>query len=139
MYVHYRPEDGDSQTWEFIPGRVRVNEGELIEKRFGGTYDEFIAAVQSGSLRARRVLLWHLIRKTHHTLHFEATPDFYADELEVQHTREELEELQRMAEKASMPDEDKTRVMASLDFAMQDAPAGSTGKARSKNDESATG
>jgi hypothetical protein len=47
----------------------------------------------SGSARARRVLLWHLIRREHPAHQFRDTPDFCDDEFEVVRTLEEITEI----------------------------------------------
>lgn len=45
MRVTYAPEDGDKQTWEFHPGRVKRSEAVLIEKRAGVRWDEWVVLV----------------------------------------------------------------------------------------------
>lgn len=141
MFVTYAPEDQpDSTRWEFVPGRVRANEAEIIEKRWGGHYDQFVSAVQSGSMRARRILLWHLLRKEHHTLRFEDTPDFYADELVVEHSRAELEKLRDRLQKADLTDDEREQAMTAIDIAVTEAiEAEELGKARSKTAENVSG
>src|SRR5882757_2249763 len=96
MYVVYAPEnpaDGDRHEWSFSPGRVRADEAELLEKEFGGTWDEFQAGVQQGSMKARRVMLWHLLRLTHPGMNFRDVPNFISDELTVEYSVKELTKL----------------------------------------------
>ena len=93
MDVTYKPEDGSVQRWSFNSGRVRTGEAEQIEARAGMRYEEWVLGVQSGSARARRVLLWHLLRRDHPKLRFEDTPDFYVDELVVEYDVVELRDL----------------------------------------------
>lgn len=93
MDVTYKPEDGSVQRWSFNSGRVRQSEAEQIEAKAGTRYEEWVLDVQSGSARARRVLLWHLIRRDHPKFRFEDTPDFYVDELVVEYDAAELREL----------------------------------------------
>ena len=79
MLVTYRPEDNADgvREWEFDPDRVRQSDAEMIEKRSGlPSWTKWVEAIQAGSASARRVLLWHLMRKEHHTLRLEDTPDF---------------------------------------------------------------
>jgi hypothetical protein len=124
--IEYKPEDterGEAQTWTFDPRRIRATEAVIIQKRFGKTWDEFLVAVQAGDVEARRVLLWHLIRRTHPILRFEDTPDFLLGELEVSHELSELIQLRARVEKASLPAEQKEPVLAALDVEISDAMA----------------
>ncbi|MEU1602688.1 hypothetical protein [Micromonospora matsumotoense] len=133
MIVTYTPEGEESQSWEFKTGRVKASEAEVLQKRFGGTWDEFAVGVFKGDVRARRVMLWHLLRLTHHTLRFEDAPEFYMDELKVEHTKEELGVMRSNIEKMSaLPAEDREEILAALDIEIADAPEG-LGKAPSKN------
>lgn len=94
MFVTYTPEnpvDGDAQEWVFDPGRVRASEGQVILREFGqNSWDLFVQGVQGNDLHARRVLLWHLLRRTHPLVRFADTPDFYADEMVVSFSSVEL-------------------------------------------------
>lgn len=91
MRVTYKPEDGNEpQSWDFNPNRVRSSEQVIVEKQFGGTWLEFKTGVMSGSAAARRVLLWHLIRREHPAHSFRDTPDFYDDELLIEQTLAEI-------------------------------------------------
>lgn len=93
MDVTYTPEGETAQTWNFNSGRVRTVEAEQIEARSGMRYEEWVLAIQAGGARARRVLLWHLMRRDHPKLRFEDTPDFYMDELVLEYDATELREL----------------------------------------------
>lgn len=138
MHVTYQPEDGDHQRWDFDPGRIRAAEAELIEKRYGQNWDRFRADVQSGNIKARRVLLWHLLRRTHHTLRYEDTPDFYTGELLVEHSVTELNTLKDRLEKASLSESDRDQMMTALDIEISEAIARGEvveGKAISPSDD----
>ncbi|MET9301786.1 hypothetical protein ABZX66_20930 [Micromonospora aurantiaca] len=123
MHVTYSPADGETQRWEFDPGKVRASQAELIEKRFGGNWDSFRTEVQAGSIRARRVLLWHLLTREHHTLRFEDTPDFYAGELVVEHSAQELGQLKDRLMKANLADSDREQMLIALDIEISEAIA----------------
>lgn len=123
MHVTYRPEDGGPQQWNFDPGRVRQSEAELIEKRYGHNWDKFRADVQSGSIKARRVLLWHLLRLEHHTLRYEDVPDFYTGELLVEHSAAELAVLKDRLMKASLPEDEREQMVVALDVEITEAIA----------------
>lgn len=137
MYVTYKPTDGDAQRWEWNPDRVRQSEAELIEKRYGGkTWDQFKAGVMSGDSKARRVLLWHLLRRAHHTLRYEDTPDFYVGELVVEFNVAEIDLMRDRLMKASVSDDDREQMLTGLDMLMADAIAldADLGKADSNSD-----
>lgn len=120
MEVVYRPEDGDEQRWTFDPGRVRVAEGEMIQKRFSGTWADFVHGVQTGDLRARRVLLWHLLRRDHHTLRYEDTPDFFVDEVTVHYTAAELTAVRSRLMKADLPEAELAGLIAAINVELSD-------------------
>lgn len=91
MRVTYSPEDGNEpQSWDFNPNRVRSTEQVIVEKQYGGTWLEFKTGVMSGSAHARRVLLWHLIRREHPAHNFRDTPDFFDDELTIEQNLAEV-------------------------------------------------
>lgn len=115
MIVVYSPEDGDKQQWEFVPGKVRAGEAERIEKRYGANWSEFLQGVNTGSIRARRVLLWHLMRRDHPMLRWEDTPDFYAGELTVDMSIAEMVEMRRrLSSDKTIDGEVKEQVVAAL-------------------------
>jgi hypothetical protein len=121
MHVTFEPEDGDRQEWDFSPGRIRASEAVLIEKRFGGNWDEFQAGVQSGNMAARRVMLWHLLRQQHAMLRFEDVPDFFADELVVQFSSKELMGLRESLAKAHLPEDKRELMLTGLDLELTSA------------------
>lgn len=123
MFITYQPEDGDKQTWDFDPDRVRQGAAELIEKRFGTGFEEWKQGVLVGNSKARRVLLWHLIRQTHHTLRYEDTPDFMMRELLVEQSVAEVAEMRDRVLKAKMSDELREQVLTGLDLQLADALA----------------
>jgi hypothetical protein len=137
MFVTYSPEGQPEQRWEFNPDRVRQSDAELIEKRYGQNWDAFRAGVQSGSAKARKVLLWHMLRREHHTLRLEDVPDFFMGELKVEHTRGELTVLRDRLAKANLPEGEREQMMTALDIEITDAldSESDLGKATSNSDE----
>jgi hypothetical protein len=121
MHVTYSPEDGDRQEWTFKPGRVRSSEAATMEKAFGGTWDELTLGVQGGNTRARRVMLWHLLRREHARMLYEDTPDFYADELAVEFSVDELTPMRDRIQKSSMSEDQRDQLLAALDLAISEA------------------
>lgn len=140
MFVTYQPSDGERQRWEWDPDRVRQSEAEMVEKRYGKTWDQFKAGVMSGDSKARRVLLWHLLRREHHTLRYEDTPDFYVGELVVEFSTGELAVMRDRIMKANIPEDEREQMLTALDIQMADAAAleSEMGKARSKKSDTAT-
>ena len=103
MQVKYEPldrADGDPQAWEIDLRRMRVSEAEQLERASGMTKDEFDVAVLAGNSKARRVLLWHLMKRAHPRLPLRDVPDFYFDELELELSIPELERYRGQIEKA---------------------------------------
>lgn len=118
MLVTYSPEGAEKPSvWEFDPKRVRQSAAELIEKRYGGRYDEFVEAVQRGQAKARRVLLWHLmVRDGHPSLRYEDVPDFYMGDLEVDYSIDDLQSLRGQIAESSMADDEREAMLERLDL-----------------------
>lgn len=116
MLVKYMPEGQEKPTeWDFNPDRVRVTEAEMIEKRSGLSWSKWVEAIQAGNANARRVLLWHLQKKTHHTLRLEDV-DFCMGELEIDYSLTDLQVLRAKVEASSMSDKEKADVIDRLDL-----------------------
>jgi hypothetical protein len=146
VFVTFTPEDtGEVQRFEFKPGRIRSSRAEMIEKKYAKlageklTYDQFKMAVAQGSAIARRVLLWHVLNTVHPTLRIEDV-DPFEDEILVEYSRTELEELRAEIVKAKgLDDEQREAIVARLDQEIETAPDDDGGKAPSKNSEPGTG
>lgn len=145
MRVTYSPESGDRRTWRFNPGKVPASKGEMIERRYGESWDQWRLAIQTGSIRARRVLLWHLMTTDHPAFRWEDTPDFAADELEVEYDAAELRKQREQVERSgAIPAEDRPGMLAAYDGMIAEAEAkdqaasDDVGKASSPTDGSTT-
>jgi hypothetical protein len=114
--VTYRPDGGEPQEWAWDPGDLRQSEAELIQKRYGGTSDDFAAGVRNGDARARKVLLWHFQRQTHPALRYEDTPDFRMRELTVEYDIDELITIRDRVLKADLPADERDAALASVEF-----------------------
>jgi hypothetical protein len=116
MFVQYKPKGEPEQSWDFDPEDVRQSEAEVVEKRYGANWDDFLNAVRAGNAKARRVLLWHLTRRTHHNLRYEDTPDFRMGELLVEFSSKEIGHLLREIEKmdSSISEEDRQMMVSRL-------------------------
>lgn len=121
MRVTYTPDGENPTVYDFDPDAVRASAAELIERRYADTYDKWRAAVVQGSIKARRVLLWHLIARTHHTLRYEDTPDFAAGELVVELTKAELTALRTKVEKMNHESRDELLSALDMEIAQRDA------------------
>lgn len=124
MRVRYQPEDkadGDGGEWIFNPKRVRQSQAEQIEKRYGQPWDMFAAACQAGEVRARRVLLWHLMRLDHPSFRWEDTPDFYTGEVTCEYSAQELQALLDQVREASLPTDQRDLMVAQLEGELRKA------------------
>jgi hypothetical protein len=137
MYVTYKPDGGDVQEWSFHPRKMPSNEAEAIERATDMTWAEFSAQVMKGSVRARRALLWILLRRTHPTLKF-ADVAFTMDELDMSMDSAELAAMRTELEKV---DDDDVRALAlrQIDDEIAEAEAKDSPKVSSSSDESGTG
>jgi len=126
MKVTYTPAEGESQVFEFDPDDVDQDEAEQVEKRYGRNWDEFGQDVRQGSARARKVLLWHLLRRAHPAMRFEDTPRFKMGAVKVEHSLEELLVLRDRVAKSNLEDEQKDGVLAALDLEITEATGDST-------------
>jgi hypothetical protein len=59
----YRPAAGEPREWKFRPLDLDYWEAELVEDTTGLTYLQWAARFYAGSIRARRVALWLLLRR----------------------------------------------------------------------------
>jgi len=123
MKVTYTAGPGDVTVWEFDPDDVPQSQAEMVEKRYGRNWDTFLVDVRQGSARARKVLLWHLQRLTHHTLRIEDVPDFKMGAVKVEHSVDELLLIRDRVAKSSLSDEDKEGLLAAFDVEISDAMA----------------
>lgn len=121
MFVTYAPEGEEPQRWAFDPRKVRASEAEAVERQAGESWDSWLVQLQKGGMRARRVLLWHMLRGQHPALRFEDTPDFYAGDLTVEYSLAELEAMRDRVVKAAMSEEQRQAVMSVLDTQIKDA------------------
>lgn len=119
MEVTYKPEgapEDQHRVWDFDPTRVRQSRAEMIEKRYGNRYAEWVNGVQRGDSRARRVLLWHLLGLEHPMLKLEDVPDFMMFELEVAYSISDLQKLRQEVAESSMDDHTKEETLERLDM-----------------------
>ncbi len=118
MQVTYKPEGRPSevQSWEFDPTRVRQSRAEMIEKRYGARFEDWVKEVQAGQARARRVLLWHLMSLDHPLFKLEDVPDFMMGEVEVDYALSDLQKLRVQVAESAMDDATKEQTLERLDL-----------------------
>jgi hypothetical protein len=135
MFVIYTPDGQDAQRWEWEPKKVRGLEAEEIEARADVTWDQFQMKLMEGSARCRRVLLWHLQKKTHATLKLEDV-DYAMGELQVEFSAPELHLLrERLVDAEGIDEAQRATALRAIDVELETAPDadGASGKALSKN------
>lgn len=100
---------GDApQHWLFDPDDVDFDEAERIETAMGttsrDTWDQFVAGVMDAKVRARRVLLWHLLRRTNpdYPMPFSETPNAKMGQLTVELGTAEIATLANRIEAAPL-------------------------------------
>lgn len=119
MIVTYKPENAEPTKYKFRPNTIKASEAEMIEKRAGCSFEEWTQKVISGSATARRVLLWHCMRRDHPALRWEDTPDFAWSEVLIER---ELDELERFVavirETKALTEEEREAVLEEVEKEM---------------------
>jgi len=123
MFITYRPEGQEQpQSWQFDPGRVKASQAEMIEKRAGESFEQWIMSVRAGKVRARRVLLWHLMTRDGLAIKYEDTPDFAFEDFKVEHSVVEILRMREQFEKVKFDDPDqKDQILAAIDADLAEA------------------
>lgn len=139
MLLKYTPEGGEAQTWTVDLGKLRTMETEAIEKVTDLPYGSaFREQLFKGGTRARRALLWTMLRRAHPTLKF-ADVDFADDEVVVDFDREEWANIRAaVADAPGLDDDARAFQLGAIDAAMAEAPE-APGKAPASSSGSATG
>lgn len=131
MFVTWDPEDGSTpRVWEFKEDDVLKSEAIAIEKAMGGpqaSYEMWFAQMRSGNMKARGILLWHLMRQEHRGLKYEDTPDFRKRQLKVEMSVVELRELKAQMGSTKMDEATKEMFDAQFDRDIRAAMERETG------------
>lgn len=116
MYIKYTPAVGEEpQELYFQLAKLMSVEAEKIEEITGWSFEEFQTRLVKGFVKARRVLLWVLLKRTHPSLKL-ADLDVPVDAIVMEFDRDEFDamiEAMRKAE-ASEQDEAKAAEMAQV-------------------------
>lgn len=149
MYVTYSPEGSEAPTrWEFRPGRLRLSRGAMIETRYARLIGEKSVAIEQWRMAvlqnqasARRVLLWHLLDLDHPGRIKIEDVDPISDELVVEASRPELEELRDALLSVPMDEGQRDLMLAAVDAQIAEAPddEDAPGKALSTSSDASTG
>lgn len=91
MIITYTPAGQPPQTWTYRHMEVAASVAETVEDTTGMTWSEIEWQVIQGRARARRAILWLLLRREHPALKWEDCPDFAMGELDVQLEDDDLE------------------------------------------------
>lgn len=138
MYLTYRPDGGEPQSWTVNLGKLRSLETEAIEKVTGLDYGtDFKQKLLKGNTLARRALLWTMLRRTHPTVRF-GDVDFADDELQLQMDRQELTDVRQRLLDTDMPEAERSLALQMIDFELITAPE-PAGKAPANASENGTG
>lgn len=97
MFLVYQPEGQDEPTrWRYNPKKLMSVEREDLERRTGRNFSEFTTDVLKGNSLCRRALLFTFLRRDHPKTRFEDV-DFAWDELTLEYSRQEYEEMRGKA------------------------------------------
>lgn len=115
MIVKYAPAGADEKTWDYKAEDLPSIDAEDIEDAMGITFDEFQVKLMTGGAKARRALLWVMLRRDEKTLKFNDVA-FKMGEVSVDFDSEELKRIRDavVADK-TMTDDVKESVLAVLD------------------------
>lgn len=119
MFVTYSPNGSKPQVWRHSPHDMLSAEQDMVEKHAGTTFAAWTVDVIQGSARARRVLLWLLLRREHRGIRF-IDVDFRWSELAVEPSKQELAATRKAMAGSDEPE--ASRLIASIDAAINDAP-----------------
>ena len=115
MLITYRPADGEPREWSFIPRDLTSLEAEDVEDATGWSFPVFQAQFYAGRTRARRAVLWILLRREQPELRF-ADVQYGMSELGFHWTGgTETTELAKQVEvDPDLDEETRARILADL-------------------------
>lgn len=123
MHVTWDPEDGgDKVILEFKPDDdLGSKEAEEIEKLFGSPIEQWINALRMKSAKARRLLLWWMLRQNHRKLMFKDVPDFKLRQMKVEMDVPELQELWKRLSQMKMDEDQMEQLRSAFEIDIRDA------------------
>jgi hypothetical protein len=116
MWVTFTPEGGDKRDWHFVADDVWEDDAEAIEKAAGVAWDQWRNELRRGASRARRSLLWHLLRQDHPGLRFEDLQRYRKGELVVEFDVAELQVMrQNFLDSPRLTEDERHDLVADVD------------------------
>lgn len=120
MFLIYQPEGQAEPTrWRYNPKKLMSVEREDLERRTGKNFSEFTTSVLQGNSLCRRALLFTYLRRDHPKTRFEDV-DFAWDELTLEYSRQEWEQMREKVLETKHGDE-LAAALSTIDGAMEDA------------------
>jgi hypothetical protein len=120
MFLIYQPEGQDEPTrWRYNPKKLMSVEREDIERRTDKNFSDFTTAVLQGNSLCRRALLFTFLRRDHPKTKFEDV-DFAWDELTLEYSRQELQEMRKTVVETQHGDQ-LAAALTNIDQAIEDA------------------
>jgi hypothetical protein len=139
MYVTYDPEleNEPSREWNFDPEDLGSRDAIQIEKEYGSAIDQWVNGLRTNEAKARRLLLWHLLRETNPRLQLRDTPDFRLRQFKVQMDVAELRKLRDRVAAMKMDEDQREMVIGAIDVDIREAMHRETGVMEGEIDEPA--
>lgn len=92
MKFVYKPEGAEPRSWDFEPDRILNVEAEVIERKTGFTYQEWLDKVRGGSMLALHGLLFIFLKREDHKLQWDSV-QFTLSELDFEIGDDEAAEV----------------------------------------------
>ncbi len=129
MHVTYNPELENEPTheWHFDPEDLLSKEAIAIEKEYGAPIDQWMNGLRTNEAKARRLLLWHLLREKNPRLQFRDTPDFRLRQFKVQMDVAELRKLRDRVSAMKMDEDQRETILNAIDVDIREAMERETG------------
>ena len=123
MHVTWDPEDGGEViVLEFKPDDdLGSKEAEEIEKLFGQPIEQWVNELRMKSAKARRLLLWWMLRQNHRRLAFKDVPDFKLRQMKVEMDVAELQELWKRLSQTKMDEDRLDALRSAFEIEVRDA------------------
>ena len=135
MWVTYRPDDQDEQEWWLDLDDMGDAEAEIIESRSGWDWDEWKVHLLKGSTRARRALLWTLLKRRHPSLRYDdvhSSRKSFEIEFDAQELGKMIAGFEEQATRRALSDEEQAGLDA-FRVALETARPAGRGKAPDAN------
>lgn len=109
MFIKYTPAEGEQQQFYFQLAKLMTVEAEKIEEVTGWSFDDFQTQLMKGFVKARRVLLWILLKRQHPTMKL-ADINVPVDAITVEFDRDEFDSMLEQLGKAQDAEPDNAEI-----------------------------